>query len=175
MRHRSRETAFKVLYQIDVGKNDPETALICTMENDGLSEREQTFCRELVTAVLEHLPQIDAILERNTVGWRVERMMSVDRNLMRLAVYEMLFSSHITPTGAINEALEMAKLYGQKESPGFINSVLDKVLKREKRLDALVTDAAADVMARPPELAEEEPVTVERKITEEEAETLLHS
>lgn len=173
MRHQSRETAFKILYQLDIGKNDPETALAVTMENDGLNAREQEFCRELVLAVRAHLSEIDEILARNTVGWHVERMMSVDRNLLRLAVYEMLFSSHISPKGAINEALEMAKLYGQKESPGFINSVLDKIFKGEERRDALVTDAAADVMAQPPELAETEPETVEREITAEEAATLL--
>ena len=101
MRHQSRETAFKIIYQIDMGKNDLETALRCTMENDGLTQQEQAFCQELVRAVEEHLIEIDEIIQRNTVGWHVERMMSVDRNLLRMAVYEMLYSAHISPKGAL--------------------------------------------------------------------------
>lgn len=174
MRHQSRETAFKIIYQIDIGKNDMETALQHTMNNDGLNEREQVFCRELVTAVEEKLTEIDAIIQKHTTGWKVERMMSVDRNLLRLAVYEMLYSGHIAQKGAINEAVEMAKIYGKKESSGFINSVLDKVMKNEERKDSIVTEAAKEAMAEAP-IKEDEKVTmiIEREVTEEEAEAIL--
>ena len=170
----SRETAFKIIYQIDIGKNDMETALQHTMNNDGLNDREQVFCRELVTAVEEKLADIDAIIQKHTTGWKVERMMSVDRNLLRLAVYEMLYSGHIAQKGAINEAVEMAKIYGKKESSGFINSVLDKVMKNEERKDSIVTDAAKEAMAEAP-IKDEEKVTmiIEREVTEEEAEAIL--
>ena len=174
MRHQSRETAFKIIYHIDMGKNDLETALQHTMQNDGLNQREQVFCRELVTAVEEHLDEIDAIIQRHTTVWRVERMMSVDRNLLRLAVYEMLYSGHISPKGAINEVLDIAKVYGKKESVGFINSILDKVLKNEEKRDTLVTAAAAAVMADETAIAREEPVVIEREITAEEAESILN-
>lgn len=174
MRHQSRETAFKIIYQVDMGKNELETALEHTMENDGLSQTEQAFCQQLVTEVAAHLTEIDEIIQRNTTGWNVERMMSVDRNLLRLAVYEMLFSAHIVPRGAINEALELAKIYGKKESSAFINSVLDKVLKNETKRDDVVTAAALQAMA---EESHAEPATetvvIEREITQEEAEAFL--
>ena len=173
MRHQSRETAFKIIYQIDMGKNDLETALQHTMGNDGLTEKEQIFCRELVTAVEDHLEEIDAIIQKHTTGWKVERMMSVDRNLLRLAVYEMLYSAHISPKGAINEVLDLAKVYGKKESVGFINSILDKVLKQEEKRDSLITEAAAEVMAQPPTLAQTEPEVVARELSEEEAAAIL--
>lgn len=173
MRHQSRETAFKIIYQIDMGQNDLETALDCTMENDGLNKTEQTFCRELVQAVEEHLPELDAVIQRNTVGWHVERMMSVDRNLLRLAVYEMLYSGHIAPKGAINEALELAKIYGKQESAGFINSILDKVLKHEEKRAAVVTEAAQKAMEQEPSLPSVEPQVIERELTAEEADALL--
>lgn len=174
MRHQSRETAFKIIYQIDMGKNDLETALRCTMENDGLTQQEQAFCQELVRAVEEHLIEIDEIIQRNTVGWYVERMMSVDRNLLRMAVYEMLYSAHISPKGAINEVLELAKIYGKQESSAFINSVLDKVLKTEEKRSDLVTEAARAAMAHEPTLSQAEPQVIEREVTAEEADALLH-
>ena len=174
MRHQSRETAFKIIYQIDIGKNDMETALQHTMNNDGLNEREQVFCRELVTTVEEKLTEIDAIIQKHTTGWKVERMMSLDRNLLRLAVYEMLYCGHIAPKGAIDEAIVLAKLYGQKKSSAFINSVLDKVLKNEARRENIVTEAATEVMAE--EEREVKPtatLVVERELTVEEAESIL--
>ena len=173
MRHQSRETAFKIIYQIDMGKNDLETASRCTMENDGLTKREQEFCQELVCAVEERLTEIDGIIQRNTVGWHVERMMSVDRNLLRLAVYEMLYSAHISPKGAINEVLELAKIYGKQESSAFINSILDKVLRNEEKRSNLVTEAAREVMAEEPALSQAEPQVIEREVTAEEADALL--
>ena len=90
MKRQSRETAFKVIYQIDMGKNDMETALQITMDNDGLNQKEQLFCRNLVLAVEEQLDEIDRMIQRNTTGWTIDRMMSVDRNLLRLAVYEIV-------------------------------------------------------------------------------------
>ena len=174
MRHQSRETAFKIIYQVDMGSVDVETALAHTMEEDGLNQREQAFCRELVMAVENNKTEIDAIIQRNVTGWTVGRMMSVDRNLLRLAVYEMLYSGHIAQKGAINEAVEMAKIYGKKESSGFINSVLDKVMKNEERKDSIVTEAAKEAMAEAP-IKEDEKVTmiIEREVTEEEAEVIL--
>lgn len=174
MRHQSRETAFKIIYQVDMGAVDVETALSHTMEEDGLNQREQAFCRELVLAVESCKAELDCIIQRNVTGWTVGRMMSVDRNLLRLAVYEMLYSGHISQKGAINEAVEMAKIYGKKESSGFINSVLDKVMKQEERKDSIITEAAKDAMAEAP-IQEDEKVTmiIEREVTEEEAEAIL--
>ena len=173
MRHQSRETAFKIIYQVDMGKNDLETAFEHTMKNDGLNEREQAFCKEQVLAVEEHLSELDAIIQKNTIGWQVDRMMSVDRNLLRLAVYEMLFSGHISQKGAINEVLEIAKIYGKEESFRFINSILDKVMKNEERRDDVVSEAAEAAMAQKPELTATEPTVVKHEISEEEAKDLL--
>lgn len=173
MRHQSRETAFKIIYQIDMGKNDLETALQHTMENDGLTEREKVFCRELVTAVEEKMLEIDQIIQKHTVGWTVERMMSVDRNLLRLAVYEMLYSEHISQKGAINEVLDLAKVYGKKESVRFVNSILDKVLKQEEKRDHVLTKAAAEVMAQAPTVDSVEPKVIEHEVSETEAQTIL--
>ena len=129
MRHQSRETAFKIIYQVDMGSVDVETALAHTMEEDGLNQREQAFCRELVMAVENNKADIDAIIQRNVTGWTVGRMMSVDRNLLRLAVYEMLYSGHIAQKGAINEAVEMCKKFAGDNDYQFVNGVLGAVAK----------------------------------------------
>ena len=174
MRHQGRESAFKIIYQVDVGKNDIETALQVTMENDGLNKKEQAFCRDLVLAVEAHLEELDTIIQRNTIGWNVDRMMSIDRNLLRLAVYEMIYCGHIMPEGAINEAVEMAKIYGKAESPRFINSILDKVLKKEERKSHHMPECAEELMQQPEE-PWEKPMVVRKEISEQEAETLLEA
>lgn len=172
MRHQSRESAFKAIYQMDMGDTDVESALEHVVEEDNLSETEAAFCTELVTAVIYRLEQIDIIIQRNMTGWRVNRLMSVDRNLLRLATYEIVFSGHISPEGAINEAVEMAKIYGQEQSSRFINSVLDKIRKNEPKQDNVVSEAAkkAAEEEKPVELITE---TIERVLTEEEAEAFL--
>jgi len=172
MRHQSRESAFKAIYQMDMGDTDVESALEHVMEEDNLSETEAAFCGELVRGVYARLEQLDQIVQRNLTGWRVNRLMSVDRNLIRLATYEILFCGHIAPEGAINEAVEMAKIYGQENSSRFINSVLDKVKKNEPKQDNTVSPAAQKALdeERPIELITE---TIERVLTEEEAESFL--
>ncbi len=178
MKRQSRETAFKVIYQIDMGKNDMETALQITMNNDGLNQKEQLFCRQLVLAVEEQLDEIDQMIQRNTTGWTIDRMMSVDRNLLRLAVYEIVYGGHITPEGAINEAVELAKVYGQKRSSAFVNSILDKVMKNEEKRSGNIVEAAEDAeetTAQETDAAQAEPVVIMHEISEEEAERLMHA
>ena len=174
MKRQSRETAFKVIYQIDMGKNDMETALQITMDNDGLNQKEQLFCRQLVLAVEEQLDEIDRMIQRNTI----DRMMSVDRNLLRLAVYEIVYGGHITPEGAINEAVELAKVYGQKRSSAFINSILDKVMKNEEKRNGNMVEAAEDAeetAVQEIDAVSAEPVVIMHEISEEEAERLMHA
>ena len=129
MKHQSRETAFKVIYQIDMGKNDLETALEHTMDNDGLSMKEQQFCRELATAVQDNLAEIDEIIQRNMTGWTVSRLMSVDRSLLRLAVYEMQYTG-LPAAVAINEAVELTRKYSGEESCPFVNGVLGSISRK---------------------------------------------
>ena len=83
----------------------------------------------------EHKDEIDEAIEKNTSGWKLDRLQSVDRNILRLACYELLYSESVPPKVAINEAIEIAKVYGDDSSPKFINSVLDKISKRKTASD----------------------------------------
>jgi N utilization substance protein B len=86
------------------------------------------FCEELVRGVYLHRQEIDRVIASASEHWRLERMSIVDRNILRLALYEMLYCRSIPPTVSINEAIDLGKLYGSSESGSFINGILDHVL-----------------------------------------------
>ena len=124
-----REVAFRVLFQIDIGKGDPEQALRYSREGFRFSAAEETFLRELIYGALEQREALDAIIRSYLVRWELERLSAVDRNLIRLALYEILHRPDIPAAVSINEALELAKKYGSSgESVAFINSVLDRAV-----------------------------------------------
>lgn len=87
------------------------------------------FAEELVRGVIAHHPDIDALLARHAENWGLERMGNVDRNAMRIAVYEMLYRDDIPPVVSINEAVELAKAYSSAESGKFVNGILDRIRK----------------------------------------------
>ncbi len=138
----SRELALKVLYQMEHGSEDVEAALRLFMANFKAPERQRGYAERLVRGIATHREEIDGLLEEASRRWRLARMPQVDRNILRLACFEMLFSAgDVPPKVAINEALEMAKRYGGQESPAFINGVLDSLLAANK--DRLPTVAAS--------------------------------
>lgn len=127
-RRQLREIAFQTIYQVDVGKNDLETALVQRINETNMNERDRTFCRGLVIGTIEKLPEIDQLIEKYALEWKVDRMLSVDRNILRLAVFEMLHSSETPKKVALNEAIELAKIFGSVESPKFINGILGTII-----------------------------------------------
>jgi len=125
-RRLARDTAFRALFQIDLGKCDPELALRHALEGVSLSAEEEQFVRELVLGAREKLAEIDALIRKRLINWDLSRVSAVERNLLRLALYEMLYRPEIPVAVSINEALELAKKYGTSEdAAAFINGVLD--------------------------------------------------
>jgi transcription antitermination protein NusB len=126
-RSRAREIAFQVLYQDDLNpRNNPAVG-------DELIQRRLraddlvTFARELVAGVRQHREEVDALLEQTAANWSLKRMAATDRNVLRLAAYEILHGD--TPGRvAIDEAVELAKLFGSAQSGPFVNGILDKVM-----------------------------------------------
>ncbi|MBI4800168.1 MAG: transcription antitermination factor NusB [Desulfarculus sp.] len=132
-RRQSRELALKVLYQMEHGQADVDAALKLFMDNFKAPERLLAYARHLVKGIDQHRPEIDALIEAASRRWKVSRMPRVDRNILRVAAFEMIFSQgQVPPKVAINEAVELAKRYGGEESPGFINGVLDSLLAAQK-------------------------------------------
>lgn len=135
MRHLARVSAFQGIYQLDMGDTVIEAAAAHVAEENELNEKQIAFCTELMHGWAEHKDEIDEAIEKNTSGWKLDRLQSVDRNILRLACYELLYSESVPPKVAIDEAIEIAKVYGDDSSPKFINSVLDKISKRKTASD----------------------------------------
>lgn len=128
-RRKARVVAFKVLFQYDQVKAEPQQALSYLYQEDELTApKDQSFAAELVYGALQHLTDIDEAIRRFSREWDLSRMSAVDRNIMRLAGYEILFMQPSEPVVAIDEAVEIAKKYGDENSPGFINAILDRIL-----------------------------------------------
>ncbi|AEF94951.1 NusB antitermination factor [Desulfotomaculum nigrificans CO-1-SRB] len=138
-RRQARETALQALFQIDVGKIEPEFALKNTAEEFGAGPQELEFARQLVIGTLEHINEIDEIISRVSKEWQLSRMANVDRNIMRLALYEMMFRDDIPGSVSINEAVELAKAFGGADSGKFVNGILGKVLASQAEFKAAVS------------------------------------
>lgn len=127
-RRQSREAAFQAIFQVDVGQANPEQAINYTVENSGTKPEDLGFTRELVAGALEHLEEIDRIIASYSKDWQLERLARVDRNIMRLAIYEILYRDDIPASVSVNEAVEMAKVFGGEDSGRFVNGILGRVI-----------------------------------------------
>ncbi|MFH1459983.1 MAG: transcription antitermination factor NusB [Candidatus Omnitrophota bacterium] len=130
-RTKARECALQIFYAIDIRKDDAKEYI----ENYWLEHSEdkkiKEFSLELVKGVLEKMPEIDRLITQSADNWRIDRMAVIDRNIIRMATYELLFMDDIPPKVTINEAVELAKKFGDDESGRFVNGVLDKINKTE--------------------------------------------
>ncbi len=146
-RTRSREFALQVLYQIDITHSntdevlqdfwkdrtdlvlsDPEKKAI---ESDKQDPEIRLYTEKLVHGTLEKCGAIDKTIERFTENWEMKRMAYVDRNILRLSTYEIIYLEEIPIKVAINEAVELAKRYGEDDSSKFVNGILDRIAKTE--------------------------------------------
>ncbi len=138
-RSKGREIALQALYQLEWGdwEDDPEEALLSLLETAGPGRLDKEhpsvrFALQLLEGILENRDKIDGVIQRYARNWRLERMAMVDRNILRIGVYELLFSDDVPPKVAINEAVELGKRFGAEDSAPFVNGILDAVHKRER-------------------------------------------
>ncbi|MCK5378403.1 MAG: transcription antitermination factor NusB [Acidobacteria bacterium] len=129
-RRHARELALQLLYQHELTQASLEEMQAHFEGWRGASESEREFANELVVGTLDHRDEIDKKLELQTAHWRFDRLATVDRNILRLALYELLHNRDTPPAVVIDEAIEIAKKFGAEESPKFVNGVLDGFLKR---------------------------------------------
>ncbi|GAB6156096.1 transcription antitermination factor NusB [Desulfosporosinus burensis] len=129
-RRLARETALQVLFQRDLTKEPLLTAQEVQRwaEEFEVPEPSRAFAQQLVEGTIEHLPEIDQKIASFTQDWSLSRMANVDRNVMRLATYEVLFCSDIPGRVSLNEAIELAKRFGGEESAKFVNGILDRIV-----------------------------------------------
>lgn len=129
-RSRAREVALQLLFQRDQNPTPLDRAAIDRFARDRLRDEEGlvAYSLALFDGVVEKQTEIDPLIAAAAENWRIGRMMPVDRNVLRLATYEMLFALEPTPKPvAIDEAIELARRFGSKDSTAFVNGVLDKI------------------------------------------------
>jgi len=131
-RRKAREDALQILYQLDL--NDQLSVEMALKHFEALYLQEQQgldpFTKRLVTGVSEKAKEIDSKIEEISSHWKPERMAAVDRNILRLGAYEILFCEDIPSTVTLNEMVEIAKEFGAENTPAFVNGLLDKLKEK---------------------------------------------
>lgn len=131
-RRKSRECALQMLFQLDI-THDRRYLKERFWDENPVTEPIKEYANELVSGTLEHLKEIDALLSKYAENWTLARMGRIDRNVLRLAVYEFLYREDIPARVTLNEAIVIAKKFAEESSGAFINGILDKILKEDPR------------------------------------------
>ncbi len=128
-RRRAREAALQILYQLEFGAEEPEAAVRSFWKSKRTPEATREYSRWLVRGILEHRDGLDEAIQGISKNWRIERMSLIDRNILRLAAFELTYARPTAPAIVINEAIEITKKYSSPEAAVFVNGILD-ALKR---------------------------------------------
>ena len=128
-RSQAREAAFKILYQLDITKDAPEAGLKLFFRHHRISLGSKEFVARLVQGTIGRLPEINELLSKYATNWTLHRMAMVDRSILQLGTFELLFGNETPPKVVINEAVELAKRFGTPDSGKFVNGVLDSIHK----------------------------------------------
>ena len=126
-RRSSRELALKFLYQFELNEGDLDEQIKLFLERNSSQEDVESFMKEFVMSLVDKMEEIDEIIQKFSDHWVLDRMTVIDRNILRMGTCELLFNFSTPPKVVINEAIDIAKKYGNEDSPEFINGILDKV------------------------------------------------
>ncbi len=131
----ARELAMKILYRHSEGDTDLPVVISSVLEGKKHTTKDQIFCQALVDATLNNLPEIDREIVKVLENWSFIRIPIIDKTILRLGTCELLFLEEIPPQVSINEAIEIGKKYGDKDSGRFINGILDAVKRNNESRD----------------------------------------
>lgn len=138
-RHQARSIAVQILYEKDFydKESNIEELIKENISDQDLEKKQKSFVRSLIEGVMQHHQEIDNILEKAAPDWPLERMAAVDRNILRLGLYELMYVDHkeVPPKVAINEAIELGKDFGDPSSGKFINGVLGTIYEEMKKIN----------------------------------------
>ncbi len=138
-RTQARECALKILYQMDMGGQPLDEILPSFWEFNPVPDDVREFAEKLVLGTFEHIRDIDPKIAQYTENWQLSRMAVVDRNILRFAVFELIYLNEIPPKVTINEAVNIAKKYSQDEAGKFVNGILDKINHTEVNKPEIAT------------------------------------
>ncbi|MBS3758680.1 MAG: transcription antitermination factor NusB [Desulfobacterales bacterium] len=126
-RHKSRESALQILFCMDMLADESDELFEALAKLLSPKQAPSQFCRRLVKGVIDNRAELDKIIERYSSNWKIYRMSGVDRNILRLASFEIIYCENIPEKVSINEAIEISKKFGTEETGPFVNGVLDAV------------------------------------------------
>ena len=126
-RRKARAVALQALYEIDSTRHEAEAVVSRLLAEEGLPEENSTFVREIVSQVIQNKGNLDRNIQRFAPAWPIGQIPVIDRNILRLAIFEVLFDNKVSVKVAINEVVELAKKFGSDSSPKFVNGVLGSV------------------------------------------------
>lgn len=132
VRRRARAVVLQTLYELDFTDHPLRAALEARLEENSLPDPAVTFARSLVQGVHTYRTYLDSVVGELAPEWPIDQIAAVDRNVLRIAIYELLFLPEIPPKVAINEAVELAKMFGSESSPRFVNGVLGSLVARDR-------------------------------------------
>jgi N utilization substance protein B len=140
-RHQARERALQILFQYDIHGRPGLWLEVFWKENEATDEV-KTFAERLVAGVLKKKNELDALIGKYATNWKISRMPIVDRNILRAGVYELLWMDDVPAKVTVNEAIELAKSFGDDEASKFVNGILDQVFNKELTLASKRIEAA---------------------------------
>lgn len=133
-RRRARRITLETLYETDLANHPPFEVLACRLAEQPMESAGIEFARRLITGVIEHKEEMDKLIARYAPEWPLDQMAVIDRNILRMAIYEFLIGRETPVKVAINEAVELAKTYGSDSAPRFINGVLGTLADQSTEL-----------------------------------------
>lgn len=139
-RRASREIAMKLLYQLEIQKDDREQQIKTTLSENSVSQKDTEYITDVIDGVYKNIAYIDKNIEEHTKGWKIGRISKVDLSIMRLSIYEICFRDDIPYNVSVNEAVELAKKFSSEEAGSFVNGILSKVSKEK-----VLPDSKADI------------------------------
>lgn len=133
-RRKARESTLQILFQLEFNDTGLENILESFWKEKKASEEIKEYSRWLVEGIMSCREEIDQLIQSVAENWRIDRMALVDRNVLRIAVFELLYEEKIAPAIVIDEAIEISKKYSSEESATFVNGILDAVRKKIERI-----------------------------------------
>jgi len=131
-RRRARRVALETLYEVDLAEHPQGEVLQRRLEDNPMENAGVQFASELVRGVMEHQDKMDTLIARFAPEWPLEQMAVIDRNILRIAIFEFLVTEQTPVKVAINEAVELAKMFGGESSPRFVNGVLGSLVSKDR-------------------------------------------
>lgn len=133
LRRKSRELALQILYQVEMGGQELKSVLALFWKNEEVPDAVREFATQVAEGTYRNRSEIDELIEKHSTHWRIPRMSVVDRNILRLGVYELLYLHEVPTSVTLNEAIEIAKKFGTENSGAFINGILDHIAKEVRK------------------------------------------